>query len=432
MHNLKPRTVLISHVYSDDNKGDAALTSILISDVRRTFPKARLTILRLESIKKESYFEGVPERPSFMYYVANRYRHPLAKLLYVFGMIPATLLWAWWRRYTGRNMRLPEHLREIVRLYDKADLVIAVGGGYIRSRPGLLMRWNVPLLLHSLFFAYLLGKPTVLYSQSVGPFMYGYERRLAASVLKKMLLIMTREETSRDLLRELGVQNNVARTVDCGFLLEGRGKPNLRKRYGIQQTQPLIGVTVRSWLQGQAQADYEAAVAESLDEMIRRHDAAVVFIPQVTATKGDDDRQVAKRVYSLMQRRKHAHVITDTPDHHEVKAMYDELDLLLGTRFHSVIFSLTSYVPVVAIEYEHKTSGIMRDIGLGEWVIGIEKITAADLTVLLEKAFTEQTEYRAHLHRYLPSYVSRARENAHLLAARYAGWAARQTELEKP
>jgi len=158
--------------------------------------------------------------------------------------------------------------------------------------------------------------------------------------------------------------------------------------------------------------------------MIHRHDARVVFIPQVTAVKGDDDRRVAKRVHAQMRRRKHAHVMTDTPDHHAIKAMYDELDLLLGTRFHSVIFSLTSYVPVVAIEYEHKTSGIMRDIGLEKWVISIEEVTATELTALLEKALAEQTEYRAYLRDHLPLYVSRAQESARILAVRFAGWAA--------
>jgi len=93
--------------------------------------------------------------------------------------------------------------------------------------------------------------------------------------------------------------------------------------------------------------------------------------------------------------------------------------MLLGTRFHSVIFSLTSYVPVLAIEYEHKTSGIMHDLKLEEWVIKIEDATARNLTALLQKLARHQPEYRAHLHKYLPRYLRKAQKTAALLADSY-------------
>ena len=45
------------------------------------------------------------------------------------------------------------------------------------------------------------------------------------------------------------------------------------------------------------------------------------------------------------------------------------LDYLVGTRFHSVIFALAARVPCIAIGYEHKTRGIMRDLSLDGWVL---------------------------------------------------------------
>src|SRR5689334_5193492 len=88
-----PKQIIISHVYSSDNKGDAALVSVLVQDLKRAFPGASLTILTLESGQPER-FEGVPQHPSFMYYALNSYRHPLMKLVYTLYMLSATLLWA--------------------------------------------------------------------------------------------------------------------------------------------------------------------------------------------------------------------------------------------------------------------------------------------------------------------------------------------------
>lgn len=416
----EPKHVVISHVYSSDNKGDAALTSVLITDIKRVFPEAEITILRLESVQEGDSFESVPEKPSFMYHVLNRYQNPAAKLLYALYMIPATLLWAWWLRNTSKRAYLPKHLKSIAEIYASADLIIPVGGGYIRSRAGLLNRMNIPLLLHPLYFGHLLRKPTVLYSQSVGPFQNGLERRMVAFVLRKMDKILLREDKSVHTLAKIGVMANVTRAIDSGFLLKGSSrKIRIRKEYKIPASKLLIGVTVRSWLGGEAQTNYEQAVAKALDEITANYKAHVIFIPQVTATKGDDDRITSRKVYSYMEQQKSASVVENTTDHHHIKAMYNELDVLLGTRFHSVIFSLTSYVPVLAIEYEHKTSGIMHDLKLDEWVIPIEKVTSKKLITRLQKLIEERKEYRTLLRKNLPPYEQEALRAADMLVSCY-------------
>lgn len=415
----QPNHIVISHVYSSDNKGDAALVSVLIKDLKRTYTQATITILQLESVKKGGRFEGVAQKPSFMHYVANKYHNPFVKLVYAVYMMGATLWWAVWRRFMGKDIYLPAHLREIAHIYQRADLVVAVGGGYIRSRPGLVNRCNIPLLLHPLLFGYVLGKPTVLYSQSVGPFQNSLEKLLVAFVLRRMTLILLREDTSLTLLKSLGVSHNTARAIDAGFLFTSPHKFNIRKHYTIPAHTLLIGVTVRDWLQGEAQAAYERAVAKALDAIIETADAHVIFIPQVTAIKGDDDRVTSRRVRGLMRRTDAVTLVDNAPGHHRIKAMYANLDALLGTRFHSVIFALTSFVPVVAVEYEHKTSGIMRDIGLGNWVVKIEHATAKKLTFLLKKVVREQATYRLQLRKQVPPYVRRALKNADLLAESY-------------
>jgi len=414
-----PKRIIISHVYSSDNKGDAALTSVLIRDLKRKFKDATIIILKLDTVAAGGQFEGIPERPSFMSYALNKYHNPVAKLAYTVYMVIATLLWAAWYRLAESHLYLPEHLREIATLYQEADLIVPVGGGYIRSRKGLMHRFNIPLLLHPLLLGYVLDKPTVLYAQSVGPFQNTFEKKLVAFVLKRMTLIMLREDTSVKLLANIGVTNNVTRAIDSGFLLSSRKKVDIRKEYHIPPATLLMGVTVRDWLEGEAQQNYELAVAQALDNIIETSHAHVVFIPQVTANKGDDDRVVSRRVRDLMQHAEATTLVNDAPDHHRIKALYDNLDILLGTRFHSVIFSLTSHVPVLAIEYEHKTSGIMRDLGLEDWVIKIEDVTAPRLTELLQKLIQKQTDYQVHLAKTIPPYVMQAHKSADLLAKSY-------------
>jgi len=234
-----------------------------------------------------------------------------------------------------------------------------------------------------------------------------------------MSLILLREDTSVELLASMGVTKNVQRAIDSGFLLTSATDVDIRKNYHIPARKMLVGVTVRSWLSGQAQVTYEESVARSLDMLVETYDAHVIFIPQVTATKGDDDRITNNRVHDLMNHTGSTTLVDDEPDHHHIKAIYDKLDILLGTRFHSVIFSLTSFVPVVAIEYEHKTSGIMRDLDLSEWVIGIQEVTAPKLQKLLKKLVAEHATYKKELKQKLPPYIAKAQQAAQLMADAY-------------
>lgn len=417
-NNPAPRNVLITNVYSSDNKGDAALTSVLVKDIKRAFPAATVRILSLESTR-QGVFEGVPVQPAFMAYVLNSKKNPLLKLLYTLYMVPATLGWALVYKAFGWRLPLPGHLQQVVRAYVATDLIIGVGGGYIRSRKGLVQRLNIPLLLHGLLVGRFLGKTTALYSQSVGPFLGPLEEPMVAAVLRRMDLIILREDVSVALLKRLGITKNVVRSVDSGFLLASDRTANVRATYNIAKDKLLLGVTVRKWLQGEAQVAYEKAVAGALDTAVQKLGAHVIFIPQVTAAKGDDDRQPSMRVQQYMKFASEATVVSDTPDHHDIKSMYNELDMLLGTRFHSVIFSLTSYVPVVAIEYEHKTSGIMHDLQLDDWVIKIEDVTAEQLTALLEKLARSRPEYVKHLQTHLPPYIARAQDTINLVSRAY-------------
>jgi colanic acid/amylovoran biosynthesis protein len=355
--------------------------------------------------------DGTPIESDFIYYSSTRYDGKLPKLIYSTIMFATTFLWAWIFQHTGRDIWIPRHLRRLMKLYSTADLVIPVGGGYLRGSDRVDSIFNLTLLLHPIVITTLLRKPTVLFSQSVGPFSHAIERTMLKLVLNTSgALLLVREDQSLALLRDLGVRKTV-RSVDAGFLFESDHDIDLRGQLGLEPTQFLVGVTVRQWLDHAEQKRYQDACAQMIDYLIERYDAHVVFIPQVTAALiGDDDRTASRAVLNAVQRQDCVHLMEDNFDHHQVKDMYANLDLVVGTRFHSVIFALTSYVPAIAIEYEHKTSGIMADLGLGQWVIKMQNVTGPRLIALIDDIIAQSDDYRAQLHSLLPDYVEQARQ----------------------
>lgn len=417
-----PKRIIISHVYSEDNKGDAALLSVLHSDIRKAYPKAKLTILTLDSVPTRHTFEGVPVKKSFMYYSLNKFKSRPMTLLNSLFVMNSTAFWAYAKRTFGVSLPLPKRLVEICKIYEKSDLIIPVGGGYLRSqKKGVGSLLNVGQLLHPYVLAKLIGKPTILYTQSIGPFASKSERWLVKRVLNRCVsAAIIREEISMKLLRQIGVAIPLYRSVDSGFAFNPKISYDLRKKINSKHGQIIIGVTARQWLSNEKQKNYESALAETIDHIITKYDAKVVLIPQVTAEfHNDDDRLVHNRIASEVKHAKSIIAINDNLNHSEVKAAYSSLDYLIGTRFHSVIFALTSHVPAIAIEYEHKTGGIMHDLVLDKWVIKIEQVSSVKLIQKVDELIKERRSYTNQLQKLLPNYIKKTSEPIKIVENEY-------------
>jgi colanic acid/amylovoran biosynthesis protein len=412
--------IIISHVYSNDNKGDAALLSVLISDIRRAFDNPHITVLTMDKIKKDEIFEKVDVKNGFMYYVSDYYTNPFYKMMHAIFVTMATFMWAYVYRYFGQSIPLPQYLEDVCLLYRDADLVIPVGGGYIRGKSGFMDTVILFFIIHPLLFTYVLHKPTINYSQSVGPFGNKFQEYMAKFAIKKVTGIIVREKITLDLLKKWGVTKNVLLSVDSGFLFTSNSSKDLRKEFNIPAQQMIVGVTVRKWLASEAQKKYEVTVAQLCDYIIKKYNAIVIFIPQVTVENhADDDRESSKRVYSFIEQKKNVRVMTERYDHQTIKALYGGLDYLVGTRFHSVIFALTSYVPSIAVEYEHKTRGIMRDLGLEKWVVDIRKTQISQLIDLFDQLVLHQYQYIDQLKKVLPSYIEQSKKSIYFVKKMY-------------
>src|SRR5690606_12358492 len=81
-----------------------------------------------------------------------------------------------------------------------------------------------------------------------------------------------------------------------------------------------------------------------------------------------------------------------------LKAVYSNFYFFVGTRFHSIIFSLTSIVPSIAIGYGgNKAKGIMGDFSLNEYVVQIHEVNTQQLINMFDSAITYCTDIQDKL-----------------------------------
>jgi colanic acid/amylovoran biosynthesis protein len=404
--------IAVINAYVRENGGDAALLSVCLRQVAEAFPGSTISVAGMESPADFADFEGAANLGSITRYVAEGTVSRRTRV--VRRVLVAT--WAVVYLAAPRGIRTallllcPEEVGRQATTVEEAHLVVCTGGGYLNGRGRLNGLQNVFFVLLPVLIAQRSGTPVVFGPQSFGPFSDNAQRWLVRRVLNRSQLVVAREEVSVQELRRCGVTGtNVTRGVDSGFAFTSAAQRNWRKELGVGDSEVLVGITARRWLVGTSHDRYERALAHVIDRIQSTPGHRVVLIPQVTSSYlGDDDRltnnQIAKHCFSDP-------LIVEEGTHHEdLKCLYESLDMLIGTRFHSVIFALTSRIPCVAIEYEHKTRGIMDDLGLGDWVIQIADVEAEILFGLVQRLEQQRASYRRQLEDVLPGYIARSSE----------------------
>lgn len=413
--------VMIVNYFTRENRGDAALLSVLIEQIREAFPEAELGCFGFEDPARHPEFDAVPNFGSIRRYVGEQSVGPVrrhSRKLY------PLLLWALLSAGLGRALLrvaprlLPGEVAAEFTALARADLVVSVGGGYLRGSADLPADVSVGLLLLPLWIAQRFGVPVVFGPESYGPFPTRFQRTAARRVLGRATVVSAREDISLGLLADEGVPERVARRdVDSAFAFTGRAERPWRAELGIPEHARLVLVTARAYLPAAQQRAYEAALAGCLARVLAEPDAHVVLAPQVTSTyHEDDDRIVQRRIEALVADPRLHSVQDPEVSHHEIMSLYAAADLMIGTRFHSVIFSLVAHVPVIAISYERKGRGIMRDLGLEHWVIDMADVTAENLGALYDELRAAEG-YRAQLAALIPAYRARAGEFVQVLRA---------------
>ena len=414
--------IVISHVYSTHNNGDAAILSAQLDQLWQTFPHAQFRILSVESVEAGYKFDGVPVSNALMFGTVSPANSRPKKLMLAATMMAATAVWAMVFRSLRIRLPLPGSWRIPMRIMSESDLQVCVGGGYLRAKNDMISTLMLLLLFHQIWLARTLGKPVVLYAQSFGPYPKRIQYKLAAAGLRFATLILVREASSRDMLARMGLADDrVIQVPDSAFLFSSNLRFNPWPLIGERQPgEQIVGITARAWLPGAGQHAYERAMAEFIGRLSRQPGVKVVVIPQVTATdQNDDDRVVGRRIQELVGSGGNVVFLDQRLTHYEIKSVFACLDYLVGTRFHSVIFALTEGVPALAIEYEHKTSGIMRDLGLEDWVLPIEDVTTDRLASLFARLMRGRDDYLRQLHKVLPDYIASARTSGNLIKEAY-------------
>ncbi|MCX7997307.1 MAG: polysaccharide pyruvyl transferase family protein [Patescibacteria group bacterium] len=374
----------------------------MLADYRTRHPDGTIVLSAITPQSRNS-FEGASYVTSFFCEAVYRSTGTAMRLIRAIGVLFSAALFLLLYRLGIRAYGVGgKRLSPFYRALAECDQVVGVGGGYLLSKPGFSSLVSLLITLFEFRYAQILGKPVDLYSMSIGPFTHRWHGVLVARMLNRCRRITIREELSRTCLKDSGVSGpEVRKALDAAFYFQTdqtKAMRNFLMKKGIFFTRPVLGITVRRCFADEHQAHFEQAFACCAQFTASELGWKVVFIPQVTAAdQNDDDREVYKRIAGHLKPHRNIVFLRDAFSYKEVKGIYENLSYLIGTRMHSVIFSLTAGVPSIAIAYEPKTLGIMTWLGLQKWVLMKEEVTADRLIGKLRQLLRSEGAYRSYL-----------------------------------
>lgn len=353
--------IVISGYYGFNNSGDDALLASIIENIRAIDENALITVLSNSPVDtKKSYGVNAVHR-------------------YNLFMVAASI--------------------------SSCDLLISGGGTLIQDATSTK---SLLYYLAIIKIAKLFGKKVMLYANGIGPLNSFKNIEKTKDVLNQVDLITLRDEKSQKVLEQIGVSAPEIRiTADPAFLL----KPDLTGKdilsnYGIPLDQKLLCVSVRKWKNNPQ--NFEDIMASFCDYAYEKYGLFTVFVPMQHKV----DYSIAANIKNKMKNR--AVVIGANYKVSSMLSLMQEMDICVGMRLHTLIYSASSAVPVIGIVYDPKINGFMEYMGEDRFV-NVEDITCEKMCELLDEICSDYDTIKSHLKFNMRILREKATENGELM-----------------
>lgn len=416
----------ITHCYTDQNKGDAAIIIATTQLLREVDPTAQVNFystfgprdkrLRTDHDMIRPYgdqlYPGLFYQPEPLPVLTH---DSLRGVSFLFILFKAFLLLVSARPAFLRFI-LSNHEVEGVKEFLSSDVMISKGGSYLTTEnTSLRQSLSLFALLYPFIFARRYKKRAVIFSQSLGPVKGKFNQWLFRKALEGVDRIYLREKLCLEkyaVVREVCDNVDTRIIPDTAFYLKDdrRIEPPVyidRGRFNVGYT--LVDHDYK-YLSGdlerqERRANYKKCIIDSMNHLLRQKDAMIHIFPQVLVGNshlGHNDLRISREVVAHFaggefEDRVRCYDADYTPN--QLRCMYGQMELFVGTRLHSVIFALSMCVPSINISYHGtKSRGILNGItGFSQYVIDIDSICPEELTVAIDDLCASRSHIREKL-----------------------------------
>lgn len=309
-------------------------------------------------------------------------------------------------RAVGRT-DMPAILREL----RGASLFLSGGGGLMQDVTG---PFSVAYYGGLLSMAQLLGVPTMVFGQGVGPLSAPLNRMLVKTAFSRTKVMTVRDQGSVDLLSAMRLPSEkVVLTADPVLCLEPAEAGRISQIWagtGLKPDVPTIGIAIRpwhTWFERQFKA-----FATVISHVASACGAQVLLLP----FQQPGDERITEELRDCLSYRPDEQVPAVAMLHEllsaqEMLGLIGRLEMVVAMRLHAVIMAAASGVPAVGIAYDPKVAHFAEQWGFPV----IPSVEALEDAPALEEAlmglWRDRHAFRARMRDDSGAIVGRARLN---------------------
>lgn len=249
-----------------------------------------------------------------------------------------------------------------------SEIVVSAPGGV---NIGIYKDWRY---LWRLFAALELKKKLAIYSISFGPLPSNWLfRRISVRVLKRASFLSLRDARSQGYANSLKIK--YTESIDTAFLNQ-----YVPKNFDFTKLPEKFGVVVPNELY-RWHVNYKNIKTYSLDELyvsiiseILKQNLEVVLLPQMFGSE-DDTAYFKKIISKLPSEDQNKVYIFPTKHSSDIQQeVIKKARIIVGARYHSIIFAINSGVPFLSLAYEDKMTFTLSLLELDRFNIPIPQL----------------------------------------------------------
>lgn len=228
--------------------------------------------------------------------------------------------------------------------------------------------------------------PVFAISMGIGPFHNQYQQKYTAEVLAKCDFITFRDNKSLALFKKYQPnKKNVGVVPDPVFFMENKNTDQVKNKIGLNVINSKV--YANELKVEQVEQNYINLVCELLEKIdqdiiiFNTEAKDYAFCRKIYNAFADNDRVYLQKINQLS----------------DLYALYNQLNLIIGTRMHSMITGFSQGIPIVGLSYQQKVTAMFEFLNDNESVFDLAEMETSQskLVKRVQKKLSDKSTYHS-------------------------------------
>ena len=321
------------------------------------------------------------------------------------------------KKYGVPSFRMYGDYRRLLRLLISSDVIIFGGGSLLKElNPYVTRRWRYSVLffvLASVILGKLLGKKVVFSAISVGRLKSTFSKILVKITLMFVDMITVRDEYSGLILQKLGYGHALV-VADPTLLVRDFRKTTTSVKNLNRSSRLKVGICPVYNFEDDSFLSYSHLVktlSRFADYVVEEYGAEVFLIPFQAGYGFLDDLKLNKSILRHVKHKSRIFLVSDINSVEDMLSLFEKMDLVIGMRLHSIVFSFLERKPFLAIIYNIKVENFLKDVGLEKYSVKLSEFGLNELKTKFKEVMNEREDIIEKIERKIPLMMKKANLN---------------------